>query len=111
MKVLGFFPFSMNFSSFVANVSILNALELFAAIIVWWMIFFFRFFRSDLGRKGASPLALIGATFGALLYYWFIFESIVGNFINRQKFAKILENIERYDQKVRRCFFKFIFID
>lgn len=99
-KVLGFFPFSIDSEENLRKVNLLDIFQILFDVAVWSFIFFFRFLTGLTVQKSASSLAEIGVSFGALMGFFVLIGSGIGNYFNRLKFFQILENLKSFDRKV-----------
>lgn len=99
-RVLGFFPFTVDSKENLKKVHLLDIFQVVFDVIVWSVIFYFRFLTGLTVQKSASSLAEIGVSFGALMGFSVLIGSGIGNYVNRLKFFQILENLKNFDRKV-----------
>lgn len=99
-RVLGFFPFTIDSAENLKKFNLLDVCQVVFDVIVWSVIFYFRFLTGLTVQKSASSLAEIGVSFGALMGFSVLIGSGIGNYVNRLKFFQILENLKNFDRKV-----------
>lgn len=99
-KVFGFFPFSLDSEKNLKKSNFCDILQISVNVIFWCVIFYYRFLTGLTVQKSASSLAEIGVSFGALMGFFVLIGSCLGNYMNRLKFFHILENLKSFDQRV-----------
>lgn len=100
-KVFGFFPFSIDSEESARKIKLGDILHIAFDVTFWCVVFYYRFLTGLTVQKSASSLAEIGVSLGALLGFFVLIGSCVGNYLNRLKFFHILENLKSFDKRVR----------
>lgn len=100
IKIFGYFPFSLNFRNRTVKVNILYVAQLLLTIAVWSLLLLPRFFVRSMLMEKTSSISVIGGAFAVLIAILDNIAIILTNFFNRRKLLKILESLDKFDQKV-----------
>lgn len=100
IKLFGYFPFSLNFRNRSVRVNIFHVGQLLITISLWSVLLLPRFFGTSSLLEKTSSISIIGGAFASLIAIVDNIAIILTNFFNRRKLLKILESLDKFDQKV-----------
>lgn len=100
LKLFGFFPFSIDFLKKNVSVKVFDLVQLISALLIWFSLTTLRVVKTEIFAENSSRFGRIGESADGVSGYLILTITVVGNFLNRRDFIKILKCLDKFDQKV-----------